>query len=120
MSMCSVLSCFPWYVELVIFELTGKTKKNSFGMSILINWSTSELLVLMEAIQYCQKMNLQDWGQVSLVVKQTMKETGVVIDKKYDEYGCSKQYNDFVITHKQELEKGEKTPSTLPSSTYAG
>lgn len=75
-------------------------------MSVLINWSTSELLVLMEAIQYCQKINLQDWGQVSLVVKQTMKETGVLIDKKYDEYGCSKQYNDFVITHKQELEKG--------------
>ncbi|KAL7717127.1 Myb-like domain-containing protein [Entamoeba marina] len=69
-------------------------------MSTFTNWTTSELLVLMEAIQYCQKTNQMGWRYVSDIIKRTMSETGMTMSEKYNEYGCSSQYNDFEIRFK--------------------
>ena len=68
-------------------------------MSTFTHWTTSELLVLMEAIQYCGKMNKTGWKYVSELVKNTMAETGMMMEQKYNEYGCSSQYNEFMLNN---------------------
>ncbi|EDR27327.1 hypothetical protein EDI_276280 [Entamoeba dispar SAW760] len=69
-------------------------------MSAFTKWTTSELLVLFEAIQYCQRTNQDDWEYVSNLVKRTMSETGMTMNEKYNKYGCASQYNEFEIQYR--------------------
>ncbi|BFU18236.1 hypothetical protein EHI8A_026490 [Entamoeba histolytica HM-1:IMSS-B] len=70
-------------------------------MSAFTKWTTSELLVLFEAIQYCQRTNQDDWEYVSDLVKRTMSETGMTMNEKYNKYGCASQYNEFEIQYRE-------------------
>lgn len=74
-------------------------------MSTFTTWTTSELLVLFEAIQFCQKTKQNDWEYVSELVKTTMKETGLQMVEKYNGYGCASQYNLFDVNHKEDAQK---------------
>ena len=74
-------------------------------MSTFTTWTTSELLVLFESIQFCQKTKRNDWECVSNLVKQTMEETGMLMVEKYNGYGCASQYNEFDIQHKEDAMK---------------
>ena len=69
-------------------------------MSAFTKWTTSELLVLFEAIQYCQKAKQNEWEYVSKLVKSTMSETGMTMNEKYNGYGCASQYNEFEMKYK--------------------
>ncbi|ELP89008.1 hypothetical protein EIN_492970 [Entamoeba invadens IP1] len=68
-------------------------------MACVYTWTTSELLVLFESIQFCQKTNRDDWDCVSQLVKTTMSETGMTMNEKYNKYGCSSQYNEFELKY---------------------
>ena len=78
-------------------------------MSNFTLWSTSELLVLFEAIQHCQKTNQNDWECVSTLMKQTMNETGMQMTEKYNGFGCAAQYNSFDIKHRDDAARKEMT-----------